>query len=167
LATENKKELIKRAVDLFKDGYSIRNISIELDVPKSTVYRWVESSDASKNTVQLKKHDELKVKREETDHNIQATGMTDLQRYQGGMANTYIEGMESLKRVINYGNGMHVKNLIAMDNQALRHMGFNAGSGGSSRIQIDVSVLKKGASSESPVIEAELTDEEDSTDTNE
>lgn len=165
MATENKKELINRAVDLYKEGYSIRNISIELGIPKSTVYRWVESSEASKDKVQLKKHDELKAKREETNHNIQATGMTDLQRYQGGMANTYIEGMESLKRVINYGNGMHVKNLIAMDNQALRHMGFNDGSGGNSRIQIDVSVLKKGASSESPVIEAELTDNEDPTNT--
>ena len=160
MATENKKELFKRAVDLYTDGYSLRNISLELDVPKTTINRWIKSSDIpSKDELRLKKHDELTEKREETNQGIQATGMNELQRYQGSMANTYIEGIESLKKSINYGNGIHVKNLISLDNQALKHMGFDAGGGRGSRIQIDVSVLKGGASSEPPIIEAELAED--------
>jgi predicted transcriptional regulator len=160
LATDNNNPKVQRVIDLYKEGLSVRAIAQELSISKSSVHNYIKDLKLpSKEELKVQKHDELVKENKENQANLRASGVTDLQKYQAESLPTLLEGRRILARESNWNNNAFVNRYVTLDNQILKHYGFDSRGNTSSKIQIDVSVLKKGSSSQSPIIEAEITEE--------
>lgn len=160
MANNNKNSKLQRAIDLYKEGLSTRAIAKELDVGRSTVHRWIKEQELpSRDELSVQKHDKLVAKREEEQANIRASGIHNLAKHQSQSVTDLNEGLETLRREGNWNSMSFINKYCKLDDQVLKHLGFDNKSKGSSKIQIDVSVLKRGSTSESPIIEAEIAED--------
>jgi len=160
-----KSVLLKRAVELYNEGYQLVNICKELDINSSTLRRWFRKEgigageDNSKpkspdplhnaleenlekktdDAIKIAKHD-ARVEEDAAMMEIAESQSSPAEKYQSYIAAAGIKILrDSIK---NLRGPRSVRELSELDQLIRRNMGLNAKTaGGGGRLQIDISIL--------------------------
>ena len=166
LVKKSKKSvLLKRAIELYNEGYQLVNICKELDIHSSTLRRWFRKEgvgageDNSKpkspdplhnaleenlekktdDAIKIAKHD-ARVEEDEAMMEIAESQSSPAEKYQSYIAAAGIKILrDSIK---NLRGPRSVRELSELDQLIRRNMGLNAKTaGGGGKLQIDISIL--------------------------
>lgn len=171
MAKDNREELIQRAVDLHHQGLKPASIARELDIPPTTIRRWLKDKAGRKpkdmrskeyQEEQLAKHDNHIEEKKSIEQiaDAQATPAEQFQAYMAGLSLKKLKDADSLGTLgpIRTARDAEIWNKIARENLGLS--GQNGG-GPNGKIQIDLSILREDWKKKGPIVEAEETEPED------
>jgi len=191
-AKSKKKELLQRALDLYNQDYKLASICKELDIHAATLRRWLRAAgveaktnphavnpkkedpdplqtavdknleDATEESIKLAKHD-ARLDEDKTLLEIAESQSTPAEKYQAYTAATGIKLLRD--SVKNIRGPRTVKEFAELDQLIRRNLGIGGKSGGSGKMQIDISILNntkadrgKGALHTKKVIDVEPED---------
>ena len=171
LAKDNREELVQRAVDLYHQGLKPASIARELDIPGTTIRRWLKDKAGrkpkdvrSKDYVEetLTKHD-THIEEKNTIEQIADAQATPAEPYQAFMAGLSLKKLKDADKLGTLGPIRTARDAEIWNKIARENLGLSGQSGGgpSGKIQIDLSILREDWKKKGKIIDAEESEPED------